>query len=243
MFCVKCGTENLNNSTDCVKCGSLLVMSDRQVVPSASLPDNKKKITLFYKPYPKKEIKKQLIDSYTRIHPNKEVKRMISAFEKDLKDNGCDNIPVHFGEMVADRLLEGKFPFNLAAIYDDIATAIADGATRADIIEHYDLYPIQILMVEWSEQVKKETAINFFAMEGIWSTEEILSKILRMFPIYVYPKNAQYLQGEDRRISPILRNRVNRYWASIGTGKMNAIVQSYSSFNACVRDLIRKGQI
>lgn len=243
MFCMKCGAEIINNSTYCITCGSLLITPGQQIASPACPPENKKMIALVYRKYPKKEIRNRLIESYSKTHPKRQVKRIISIFEKHIKDSGCENMPEHFGELVADRLLEGEHPFDLTAIYNNIDKAIAEGATRADIIDYYNLFFVQRMMIEWSEQLARETAMYFFAKEGIWSEDEIVSKIKKMFPIYVDPADTKYLQGEDRTLSPILRCRVSKYWSSIGTEKMTAIIQHFSSVNACVRYLIREGMI
>ena len=247
VYCTNCGAAVQLDAQKtvgyCIECGNLLVMPGRQVAPPACPPDNKKMITLVYKKYPKKEIRNLMIEFYSKMYPKWQVKRMIRVFEKQIEERGGENVPEHFGELVADRLLTGKHPFNLTVIYDEIDKAIAEGATRADIIEYYDLFFLQKMMVEWSEQVIRYAVYKSAIEEDRLSEDEAFIKLRKMFPMYGDPTDTTNVQGEDRMLPPILRGRVDECRNTIGAEGMNALVQKYSTYNACVRALIRKGLI
>jgi len=140
-------------------------------------------------------------------------------------------------------LLSGKHPYNLTVIYDEIDKAIAEGATRADIIEYYDLSFLEKMMVEFSEQTYRYAVYLHSIEEDSLSDDEAHIRLRKMFPMYGDPTDTTYVQGEDRWLSPIMRGRVDEFRTTIGAERMIALVQKYSTYNACVRALIRKGLI
>ena len=194
----------------------------------------------------RKEIKKQLISYYTQmLSPIMGIKvkimvvKMVKKFEKDIKASHCDILPENFGEIVVGKLYQDNPEF--ANYFVD--KALADGATREDIIEYYNLDYLQKLMVEWSEEIFRYASFLSFKDDKKLSDDDAILRERMMFPMYGDPTDTSHTQGNDRPLTPALRGRVDSYRESHDVYSIQQQVSKYSSYNAFVRAEIISGHL
>jgi len=77
--------------------------------------------------------------------------------------------------------------------------------------------------------------------------EKVAAKLRKTFPMYGDPDNTKVISGDDRPLPHELRGRVDRWRIKIingqGEQELKEKLNRFSTFNAMVRDEIRKGNL
>ena len=150
---------------------------------------------------------------------------------------GAGNLPADYGRQLI-RLASGG-DSQAAAIVD---RARKDGAAEGDIEEWWGLDDLQRRLVIWSESIFRLAMAENARAEGK-NTEEAARIVWKMFPIYGIPLETDLHNGEDRRLAPEIRGRVDRYRQIHGAAKIIQDSHSFLTYNAFVRSQIRHGRL
>lgn len=189
------------------------------------------------------KIKKDLITLYTNLltpivgHYDAQ-KLAVDSIENCLKqsiEQGTNNLPSNFGEIVVNQLCKEPGYFK-----DFVDSGIKDGATIQNIIDYWNMPDLERRMAEWSSNVfEYATFMHIMESEKI-DDKAAMIKIRKLYPYYGTQKDESHSLSEDRPLSVALRDRINIYSATVGDQKAIQESQKYSSYNAYIRDLIRK---
>ena len=203
----------------------------------------------------KKELEEELEEMYSQFLSQlptgmtlelarKEVKKAIELCKKQAIEEGTADLPENFGHLLIEAAKKGD-P-NAKKIVDK---AHKEGATDDDIREFWNLDDLQRRMAIFMSEALKVTMAASLWKEGLTKDEEkeIATKIRRTFPMYGDPDNTRVTSGDDRPLPYELMFRVDRWRMKMineeGEEKIKEKLNKYSTFNAMVRDEIRKGDL
>ncbi|MCJ7457750.1 MAG: hypothetical protein MUP17_02010 [candidate division Zixibacteria bacterium] len=186
----------------------------------------------------------QLSDGMTLKQAREKVKEAIKLCKKEAKKEGTANLPDNYGDLLIQAAETG----------DPKAKKIVDkarkeGATYEDIREFWNLSDLIRRMVRWSENVFRTSMAMSLWKPGLSKDEEkqIATEIRKSFPMYGDPDDTRVTIGDDRPLPHELKARVDRWRIKLisveGEEKIKEKINKYSSFNALVRDEIRKGNL
>lgn len=166
------------------------------------------------------------------------VKESIGICEKQSIEDGTNNLPNNFGEIVVYQLSK-----NPGYFCEFVTSALNDGASTEDIIEYWNMPDLERRMAEWSDNI-----FNYATLKQIEELEKIdnksaMEKVRKVFPYYGNPNDETQAKGEDRPLSIALRNRIIKYSTKIGDQIVLQESQKFTSYNAYIREMIRKGFI
>jgi hypothetical protein len=157
---------------------------------------------------------------------------------------GTANLPSNYGDLLLKAAESGDQDSRII-----VDKAHIEGSTDDDIQEYWNLPDLMRRMVYWSENVFRVS----FAM-GQWDhdlskdeQQEAAIQIRKAFPMYGDPADVRVTSGEDRPLPQELRGRVDRWRMRIinewGKEGLKAKLEKYSTFNALVREEIRRGNL
>ncbi len=198
------------------------------------------------------EVEKEVEELYSRImfqegtgmtqkQARVSVREAIALCKAQSIKEGTASLPNDYGDLLL-KATESGDP-DSKTIVDK---ARNEGATDDDIREYWNLPDLMRRMVHWSENVFRVS----FTM-GQWdhdlSKNEAAIQIRKAFPMYGDPADVHVTSGEDRPLPQELRGRVDRWRMRIinerGGDRLKAQLEKYSSFNALVREEIRRGNL
>ncbi|MFC2141903.1 hypothetical protein ACFLR7_03110 [Acidobacteriota bacterium] len=168
------------------------------------------------------------------------LKSVIEQCKKQAQEQGTADLPDNYGDIILHLAKEGEL--KAKAI---VEKAISEGATEYDIREYWNLSDLERRMANWSEHVfRYSTFISFHKDQG-FSSNEAMGRIRKMFPMYgnpVFgnPDDTSQVSGEDRPLPRELRGRIDAYRELHRAASIQEKVFKYSTFNAFVRDMIKK---
>ncbi|OIP13805.1 MAG: hypothetical protein AUJ99_00875 [Caldisericum sp. CG2_30_36_11] len=186
----------------------------------------------------------QLPTGMTLEYARREVKKAIELCKEQAIKEGTIDLPNNYGDLLI-RAAESGDP-NAKKIVDK---ARKEGATDEDIREFWNLNDLQRRMVIWSENLHRVAMASYLLRPGLSKDEEkkAAAKIRKTFPMYGDPDNTKVTSGDDRPLPHELRGKVDRWRIKIineeGEEKIKERLDRYSTFNAMVRDEIRKGNL
>jgi hypothetical protein len=189
------------------------------------------------------KIKNDLTTLYTNMlsplvglaEAKKLVEESIELCEKQSLKEGTRNLPTNFGEIVVNQLCNEPGYFK-----DFVDIAYRDGATTQNIIDYWNMPDLERRMAEWSSNIFEFAAFMHIKESEKLDDKAAMIKIRKLFPNYGNTNDDIQEQSEDRPLSVALRDRINIYSANVGDQKTIQESQKYSSYNAYIRDLIRK---
>jgi len=169
---------------------------------------------------------------------DRQVWDMIAACKEQGKREGTDRLPANFGDLMIRAATLGE-PKSKRIV----EKARREGATDPDIREWWNLSDLERRMVLWSEDLfRYATFLHAMETDGL-SPEEAAHRVHMMFPHYGDPDDTSKLPGENRPLPHELRGRVDAYRVAQGAHLVADQVKTFPSYNAFVRDSIRKGII
>lgn len=165
-----------------------------------------------------------------------EVKGAIQAIKETGEREGVYNLSDNLGDTIISAAKEGH-----KGCMEIVNRAKNDGTTEEDIKEWWNMPHLQRQMVIWSE--------NMFRYSVFWSTikndglsaDDAMEHIRKMFPMYGDPEGTKNASGDDKPLPGEIRGRVDRYRQSKGSAYITKKVMGFSTYNAFIRDEIRKG--
>lgn len=172
-------------------------------------------------------------------HPRREaesvVRDAIKQFKAEMAADGTDRLRDNIGTQIVEEARNGH-EGSIAII----KTALEEGATYKDIEEWWNLPELARRMVQWSENSFRIAVFMQADEEGL-SSEEAAARVHMMFPSYGDPESSISQKGDDRKLPPELRGRVDAFRQSHGAKYISEQVKNYSSYNAFVRHAIKEG--
>lgn len=205
--------------------------------------------------YSQSDIEKELEEMYSQMLSQlptgmtlelarREVRKAIELCkEQAIKEDTVDLLN-NYGDLLIRAA--GSGDLNAKKIVDK---AHKEGATDEDIREFWNLNDLQRRMVMWSENVHRVAMVSSLWKPGLSEDEEekAAAKLRKTFPMYGNPDNTRVTSGDDRPLPHELRGRVDRWRIKMinedSEEKIKEKLNKYSTFNAMVRDEIRKGNI
>jgi len=186
----------------------------------------------------------QLPTGITLEKARKHVKKAIRFCKKCATREGTANLPDNYGDLLVQAAESGD-----AKAKRIVDKARKEGATDEDIREFWNLNDLQRRMVIWSESVFRVAMGMDLWKPGLSKGEEkqAAAEIRKTFPMYGDPDDTRVTTGNDRPLPHELRGRVDRWRIRLiseeGEEKIKEKINKYSTFNALVRDEIRKGKL
>lgn len=186
----------------------------------------------------------QLPTGITLEHARKDVREAIELCKEQAIKEGTFDLPNNYGDFLIQSADSGDL--NAKKIVDK---ARKEGAADEDIREYWNLNDLQRRMVIWSENVFRVATARSLWKPGLSKDQEnkAASELRKIFPMYGDPDNTRVTSGDDRPLPHELRGRVDRWRIKIvnedGEEKIKEKINNYSTFNALVRDEIRKGNL
>lgn len=186
----------------------------------------------------------QLPTGMTFKQVRKEVKKAMQLCKEEAKKEGTAALPDNYGDLLIEAAESGE-----PSAKRIVDKARGEGATHEDIREFWNLNDIQRRMVIWSENLHRIAWANSLWKPGLTRNEEekVAATIRKTFPYYGDPDDTSVTSGNDRPLPHELRGRVDRWRVKIiseeGEEGIREKISKYSTFNALIREEIRKGNL
>jgi len=123
----------------------------------------------------------------------------------------------------------------------------AEGVTDENIREFWNFTDSQRRKVILSESTFRLAVFSSAKEDGLTNDEAsaLVSKIFPMYgSLYDDPDNTKYTpSGDDRLLPNELRGRVDKYRLRLGAAYIKDKMKGYTTYNAYIRDEIRKGNL
>lgn len=163
------------------------------------------------------------------------VSQGIAKCKREGKAEETADLPMDFG----DRLIEAARVGKLSAkgYVDRIR---CEGVTDKDIREWWNQPDLSRRMMGWQDLIARIHCFESIKENEGLSEEVAASRVRKLFPSYGKCDDTGKRPDEDRPLPEELRNRVNAFRSSCETVEE---ISGFTSFNAFVRDAIRKGLI
>lgn len=123
-----------------------------------------------------------------------------------------------------------------------VAPAVADGASIDDLEEYWSLPNFVLKSVEKSENTMRY-ATYLAAVEDGLNADDAAGRVRKIFPMYGGPADESVAVGDNRPLPPELRGRIDRYRKKHPAAQLLQWSEGFDTFNAFVREKIRKGEI
>ncbi len=168
------------------------------------------------------------------------VKEAIKQCKEQAREEGSADLPANFGDLLIKAAESGEE--RSLRIVDKY---YREGATTEDIRELWNLDDLQRRMVEWSENVFRVAYImsRLKPDSSEDEKEKIGSDMRKIFPHYGDPDDTSIGSGDDRPLPYVLRGRVDRWRVRMGGDEIRKKTSKFSTFNALVREEMRKGSL
>jgi len=187
---------------------------------------------------------RELISTYTQVlqgagYSRDEARRRVKdAIERFKREAESDDLPEDMGDHIIKSAREGREDCRRR-----VRIAKQEGATEEDIRRWWNRSGLHRRLICWAEQVAVRDPMFETARDYGLSEEEARRKVRQFFPVYGDPEDTDEAAGEDRPLPHELRDRVERYRREQDTGEVREKLENYSSYNALVRDEIRRGNL
>lgn len=193
-------------------------------------------------------IEKQLEETYSQMllllstgmtpeQGHQEIKKAIELCKEQSIKDGTTDLPNNYGKLLIRAAKSGDVKSKKI-----VDKALKEGATEKDIEEFWSLNDLQRRMVVWSETSFRYMSFSQFKDDGL-NSDEAMVKVRKMFPMYGDPDDTTNTTGEDRPLPHELRGRIDKYRTKYGAANITDKVKNYSSYNAFIRDEIKKGNL
>jgi len=163
------------------------------------------------------------------------LKRAKAASKKD----GTANFPLNSGDILLDR--EAAEPDTK----DMLTKKRKEGVRNEDIRWWWNMHDLERCIMVEIDNLHKMAMFTHSLEHGMTYTEAA-AKVRKYHPKYGDPEDTSNASGEDRPLPYELKDRVNNYIEKKALSDPEGLkkqVEQSSSFNALVRDEIRKGNI
>ena len=151
------------------------------------------------------------------------------------------------------------WPFNsiseILELDEQIKWAKSEGATNKDIAWWWNLSPLDRIIIKGTDSAFKRTALFEFTNQG-FKPAEVMEKVKQAFTIYTDSKpdlssmtnsDKEFFLSDDGVLPIELHDRVDIYLRNNSSSdnllKMQQEKNNFSSANAWVRNLIKKGSL
>lgn len=187
---------------------------------------------------------RKLIKTYTQVlqgagYDRDEARRRVEeAVERFKQEAESEDLPDDMGDHIIKGAREGREDCRRR-----VERAKDEGATEEDIRRWWNRDGLQRRLICWAEEVAVREPMFETARRYGLSEEEAEQKVRQFFPLYGDPGDADEPAGEDRPLPHELRDRVERYRREHDSSEVREKLKDYSSYNALVRDEIRKGNL
>ena len=179
----------------------------------------------------------ELPTGMSRAQADEEWKKLIGVCKQQAVMEGTTDQPENFGDFVLKKYYSGH-PFALKMI----KTACDDGATIEDLRVFWNLPDLSRRMILMSENVFRVSEFLCMKERGL-PADRAMVEVRSKFPMYGNPEDTSKFSGDDRPLAHELRGRVDAYRERHGAVAIVEKVRRFSSFNAFVRDELRKGNL
>ena len=201
------------------------------------------------KPFPLSlEIERNLEDQYTQIflamgfdfdQAKKMVKGFIEKAKKESIKENTYNLPVNFGDILLKKeSQDDKIKFKLAKIRNE-------GVKDQDIRWWWNTHELERKMIIFVDTFNAFAKFTRNIEQGM-SDEDSMKEHRKIHPIYGDPDDTNNSSEEDKPLPYELRDRINIYIekrSRLDPENFNQEVKKASSFNALIRQEIRKGNV
>jgi len=190
------------------------------------------------------EMLSRLPTGMTFEQARKEVKKAIQLCKEQAKKEGTSDLPDNYGDLLVRAAESGEL--TAKRIVDK---ARGEGATDEDIREFWNLNDLQRRMIIWSENLHRTAMAMSLWKPGLAKDEEekVAATIWKTFPKYGDPDDTSITSSDDRPLPHELRGRVDIWRIKIiseeGEDRIREKIRKYSTFNALIREEIRKGNL
>lgn len=179
----------------------------------------------------------QLPTGITLKQAHKEVKEAIKACKEQALRERTANLKPDFGDFLIKAAASGE-----ESAKRIVNKASKDGATEEDICELWNMNDLQRRMIDWAENTFRYATFLDLKENGL-SSDEAMVQVRKIFPMYGDPDDTKHTSGDDRPLSPALRNRVDAFREKKGALYIKTKVEGYTSYNAYIRNEIRIGNL
>jgi hypothetical protein len=168
------------------------------------------------------------------------VKEAIKQCKEQAREEGSADLPANYGDLSIKAAESGE-PSS-GRIVDKYRR---EGATVEDIRELWNLDDLQRRMVEWWQNVYRVAYVMSRLKPGFSEDEKekLALDMRKMFPRYGDPDDTSIGSGDDRPLPYVLRGRVDRWRMRMGECEIRDKTSKSSTFNALVREEMRKGSL
>jgi hypothetical protein len=174
------------------------------------------KVNSSRKPINREDIEEELLKTYSRMfslsipgitkgQARKEVKKIIEICKKQAKEQGTTDQPENYGDLLLDLFSTGN-----PDIQKMVDRSSNDGSTIEDFREYWNLPDLSRRMILMSEEVFRYGKYIEFKEKGL-SSEQAMSEVRKMFPIYGNPEDTRSLPRDD-----MIFPRFNRHPVKMG---------------------------
>ena len=193
-----------------------------------------------------REIEEDMVEFYSQMlrhlyksldQARNEVKKIIESCKEIAKEDGTDNLPENFGDLIMKGYESGDFKSKKL-----VEKARNEGATDEDIKKWWNLHDLERRMMIAIDNIFRGALFYKAKDEGL-SSDEAAESVRKTFPMYGNPEDTSKVTGDDRLIPHELRDRVNVYLSKHGTSVIQNKLTKYSSFNAFIRAEIKLGNL
>jgi len=194
------------------------------------------------------DIEKELEELYTPMFSvimqmsNDQAKKaacdIIKQIKEEQKQEGTGNVPKNFSDYLLEKeKIDEKIKIKFSKKRQE-------GVRDEDIKWWFNLHDLKRRMLLKVDDIIRLTMFKHFKQGGK-NSEEAVMEIRKYQPMYGDPDDTTHTSGEDRPLPYELKDRINKYIVS-RTGdreKLKIELLRSSSFNAYIREKIRKGNL
>ena len=185
----------------------------------------------------RKALKNQLTEYYTKALYNslgsntrKSVEEMVNLFDKETAKLNGYNLPDNWGNLVFDSMASDNNSM--------VCKALADGATKEDIINYFNINQLVKSMYEWYDNLCRYSTYRSMIETNNLSEDDAMKYVRSIFPMYGDPTDTKNVQGNDRPLTPVLKARVCKYINTYGADRIAKETKMFSTYNAYIRHKI-----
>lgn len=175
----------------------------------------------------------------------KTAKMLLQRAKKAAAAEGTLNRPQKLGDAILASQCSDQ------AILDLVQLARADGARDNDIRTWWNLHELERrIVVEFDGFVRLGAFME--ALKRGCTNDDAGAEVRKSHPMYGDPRDTTHTQADDRPLPYELKDRVNRraqissMFINLDGSRLNAdarLISQFSTYNAFVRDQVRKGKL
>jgi len=196
-----------------------------------------------------KSIEKRLQETYvpmlqdlmkiSALEAKKTFRGLLKRAKAASKKDGTANLSLNSGDMLLET--EADKP----DVKDMFTKKRKEGVRNEDIRWWWNMHDLERCMMVEMDNLPRMAMFTHSVEHGM-SFEEAAAKVKKYHPKYGDPEDTSHASGKDRPLPYELKDRVNIYIEKKALSDPEGLkkqVEQSSSFNALVRDEIRKGNI